>query len=177
MRFASRVPLVVGVPSMSTRALSFMSLAPFCGRCLGRRALLLVCRRMAGVAGRKQSPASSAFSPTLRTVSCEAKPQRGIATPRPFWEAGASTVQRPYALGHPPRGGCPTGRVVTRTDLRDHEADLGDHHRPICVIAMHRSPLTSKSPGGIRPGRSFGDQAAAPTPVCNALASFLQVLR
>jgi len=155
-----------------------MSLAPFAADVSVGGPCSWFAGGMAGVAGAEAVAGVVRFFANL-AYGIGARPSRKevIATPRPFWEAGASTVQRPYALGHPPRGGCPTGRVVTRTDLRDHEADLGDHHRPICVIAMHRSPLTSKSPGGIRPGRSFGDQAAAPTPVCNALASFLQVLR
>ena len=62
--------------------------------------------------------------------------------PRQKRRMAPSAVQRRYAPAILPKeDALPRARrgVITMTDLRDHDADLGDHDRPILVIAMDRS--------------------------------------
>jgi hypothetical protein len=57
----------------------------------------------------------------------------------PFGWMALSDRPVPLRSGHPPRGGCPAGRVTTRTDPGGHDADAGDHDGPIGVTTMLRS--------------------------------------
>ena len=56
----------------------------------------------------------------------------------PFGWMAPSDRPAPLRSGHPPPGGC-TGGVITMTDPGGHDADPGDHDRPIRVITMLRS--------------------------------------
>jgi hypothetical protein len=57
-----------------------------------------------------------------------------------FRKAGASDRSRVARSGPPSRSGCPTGRVITMTDLGDRDTDPGDHDGLIRVITMGRNP-------------------------------------
>jgi hypothetical protein len=64
---------------------------------------------------------------------------RSVAIPPLSGRTALPTVQRRYALAIPLlKDGLPIG-LITKTDPSDHDADLGDHDRPIQVIMMLRS--------------------------------------
>jgi hypothetical protein len=96
-------------------------------------------------------------------------PEAVPATPR-------GQIARGWAMDESGRYIVPSGHRFSYT-LTVESAERGGlkAHGGSCRLSAY--PLTTKSPGGIRPGRLFRDQTAAPTPVCNTLASFLQVLR
>jgi hypothetical protein len=64
---------------------------------------------------------------------------RSVAIPPLSGWTALPTVQRRYALAIPLlKDGLPIS-LITKTDPRDHDADLSDHDRPISMITMLRS--------------------------------------